>query len=125
MSRCCAPNGRSRPGGRDRDTVGTERTPAGLPVQAEPHPRDRTGIGVFGNELDRKLGRAATEEVTFDLDATESVVYGRREQGTGRSRSGYLAYNSYVVTWAQRIRAVTSNLKRATSPGSRPPSRSR
>ena len=64
-----------------------------------------------GNELDRKLGRDPGEHVTFDLDATESVVYGRRKQGTGRSRNGHLAYNSYVVTWAQRGRALTSELK--------------
>jgi len=64
-----------------------------------------------GNELDRKLGRDLTEGVTFDLDATETPVYGRRKQGTGRSRQGYLAYNSYVVTWAQRGRALTSELK--------------
>ena len=63
------------------------------------------------NELDRKLGREATEDVTLDLDATESIVYGRRKQGTGRSRSGHLAYNSYVVTWAQRGRALTSELR--------------
>lgn len=64
-----------------------------------------------GNELDRKLGRDAGEAVTFDLDATESVVYGRRKHGTGRSRSGDLAYNSHVVTWAERGRALTSDLK--------------
>ncbi|HUL46038.1 MAG TPA: IS1380 family transposase [Steroidobacteraceae bacterium] len=64
-----------------------------------------------GNELDRKLGREIGEDVTFDLDATESVVYGRRKRGTGRSRSGNLAYNSYVVTWAQRGRALTSELR--------------
>src|ERR1019366_3546618 len=64
-----------------------------------------------GNELDRKLGRDPSEQVTFDLDATESVVYGRRKQGTGRSRQGHLAYNSYVVTWAERGRALTSDLK--------------
>jgi len=39
-----------------------------------------------GNELDRRLGRDPGEQVTFDLDATESVVYGRRKQGSGRSR---------------------------------------
>ena len=60
--------------------------------------------------LDRRLGRDRGEPVTFDLDATESVVYGRRKQGTGRSRNGHLAYNSYVVTWAQRGRALTSEL---------------
>ena len=64
-----------------------------------------------GNELDRKLGRDRTEEVTFDLDATETLVYGRRKQGTGRSRHGNLAYNSYVVTWAERGRPLTSELK--------------
>jgi Transposase DDE domain group 1 len=64
-----------------------------------------------GNELDRRLGRDAGEEVTLDLDATESVVHGRRKQGAGRSRSGRLAYNSYVATWAQRGRALTSDLR--------------
>jgi Transposase DDE domain group 1 len=64
-----------------------------------------------GNELDRKLGRGPGEDVTFDLDATESVVFGRRKQGARRSRSGNLAYNSYVVTWAERGRALTSDLK--------------
>ena len=61
-----------------------------------------------GNELDRKLGREATEAVTFDLDATEMKVYGRRERGAGRSRHRHLAYNSYIVTWAERGRALTS-----------------
>src|SRR5512140_1838105 len=64
-----------------------------------------------GNELDRKLGRDPGEDVTFDLDATETPVFGRRKQGAGRSRTGNLAYNSYVVTWAQRGRAMTSELK--------------
>ncbi len=64
-----------------------------------------------GNELDRKLHREQTEEVTLDLDATETVVYGQRKRGTGRSRHGHLGYNSYVVTWAQRGRALTGELK--------------
>lgn len=64
-----------------------------------------------GNELDRKLGREATEAVTFDLDATETKVYGWRKRGAGRSRHGHLAYNSYIVTWAERGRALTSELK--------------
>ena len=63
------------------------------------------------NELDRRLGRDPGEGVTFDLDATETKVFGRRKQGTGRSRHGHLAYNSYAVTWAQRGRALTSELK--------------
>jgi hypothetical protein len=49
--------------------------------------------------------------VTFDLDATETKVFGRGKRGTGRSRHGHLAYNSYVVTWAERGRALTSELK--------------
>ena len=63
-----------------------------------------------GNELDRRLGRDPAEEVTLDLDATETTVYGRKKAGSGRSRTGSMAYNSYVVTWAQRGRALTSEL---------------
>jgi hypothetical protein len=66
-----------------------------------------------GNELDRLLGRDPGEDVTFDLDGTDSVVYGTRKQGTGRSRQGNLGYTSFVVTWAQRGRALTSELKGA------------
>jgi hypothetical protein len=66
-----------------------------------------------GNELDRLLGREAGEDVTFDLDGTDTVVYGRRKQGTGRSRHGNLGYTSFAVTWAQRGRALTSELKGA------------
>jgi hypothetical protein len=64
-----------------------------------------------GNQLDVRLGRDPGEDVTLDLDATESKVYGRKKRGTGRSRQGHLAYNSYVVTWAQRGRGLTSELK--------------
>lgn len=69
------------------------------------------GMARAGNELDRRLGRDPGEDVTFDLDATETPVYGRRKRGTGRSRHGNLAYNSYVVTWAERGRAMTSELR--------------
>ena len=55
---------------------------------------------------------------TIDLDATQAVVYGRRKQGAGRSRLGGMAYNSYVATWAQRGRALTSELGAATTRGS-------
>ncbi|MCA1681466.1 MAG: transposase, partial [Actinobacteria bacterium] len=63
-----------------------------------------------GGRLDREAGRDPAEDVTFDLDATETEVYGRDKQGAARSRTGALAYNSYVVTWAQRGRALTSEL---------------
>jgi hypothetical protein len=60
--------------------------------------------------VDRELGRDPGQEVTLDLDATDSEVYGRRKQGAGRSHTGGLGYCSYVVTWAQRGRALTSEL---------------
>jgi hypothetical protein len=63
-----------------------------------------------GERLDRELGRDAGEDVSLDLDATETEVYGRKKQGAARSHTGALAYNSYVVTWAQRGRALTSEL---------------
>ena len=69
------------------------------------------GVARVGNDLDHRLGRDPTEAVTFDLDAIETKVFGRRKQGTGRSRHGNLAYNSYAVTWAERGRAMTSELK--------------
>jgi hypothetical protein len=69
------------------------------------------GVARAGNDLDRRLGRDSTEDVTFDLDATETKVFGRKKRGAGRSRHGHLAYNSYAVTWAQRGRALTSELK--------------
>jgi hypothetical protein len=34
-----------------------------------------------GNQLDRQLGRDPGEEVTLDLDATETKLFGRRKQG--------------------------------------------
>jgi hypothetical protein len=60
--------------------------------------------------LDRELGRDPSEAVDLDLDATETEVYGRKKQGAARSHTGALAYNSYVVSWAQRGRALTSEL---------------
>lgn len=63
-----------------------------------------------GERLDRELGRDPAEDVSLDLDATETEVYGRKKQGAARSHTGALAYNSYVVTWAQRGRALTSEL---------------
>jgi len=61
--------------------------------------------------LDCELGRDLTEAVTIDLDATETEVYGRAKQGAARSHTGALAYSSYVATWAQRGRALTSELR--------------
>jgi hypothetical protein len=70
-----------------------------------------------GDRVDRALGRDIAEKVTFDLDATETEIYGRGagRRGAGRSHSGALAYQSYVVTWAERGRALSSRLE----PGNR------
>ena len=77
------------------------------------------GVARAGNELDRTLSRDPTGPVTVDLDATETKVFGRKKRGTGRSRHGHLAYNSYVVTWAERGRALTSDRPvRVRTPGS-------
>jgi len=63
-----------------------------------------------GQRLDRALGRDAGEPVTIDLDATQVTVYGQRKQGAARSRHGSMSYAPHVATWAQRGRALTSEL---------------
>jgi hypothetical protein len=63
-----------------------------------------------GERLDRALGRDPGEPVTIDLDATQVTVYGQRKQGAGRSRHGSTGYAPHVAFWAQRGRALTSEL---------------
>jgi hypothetical protein len=63
-----------------------------------------------GEHLDRSLGRDPGEPVTVDLDATQVVVYGARKQGAARSRQGHMSYAPHVAFWAQRGRALTSEL---------------
>jgi Transposase DDE domain group 1 len=63
-----------------------------------------------GERLDRALGRDPGEPVTIDLDATQVTVYGQRKQGAGRSRHGHISYAPHVAFWAQRGRALTSEL---------------
>ncbi len=63
-----------------------------------------------GERLDRALGREPGEPVTIDLDATQVTVYGARKQGAGRSRHGSLSYAPHVAFWAERGRALTSEL---------------
>ena len=55
-------------------------------------------------------GRDPAEPVTIDLDATQVTVYGQRKQGAGRSRHGHMSYAPHVAFWAQRGRALTSEL---------------
>lgn len=68
-----------------------------------------------GERLDSELGREGGEEATVDLDAIEIEVYGTQKQGAAKSRSGALAYQAYVATWAERGRALCSELE----PGNR------
>ena len=63
-----------------------------------------------GEDLDSALGRDPTEPVTIDLDATGIEVFGRRKQGAARNRQGQLSYAPHVAFWAQRGRALTSEL---------------
>jgi len=63
-----------------------------------------------GEHLDRSLHRDRGEPVTIDLDATAIEVYGRRKQGAARNRHGQMSYAPHVAFWAQRGRALTSEL---------------
>jgi hypothetical protein len=63
-----------------------------------------------GRRLDRALGRDPGEPVTIDLDATQVTVYGQRKRGSARSRHGSMSYAPHVAFWAQRGRALTSEL---------------
>jgi hypothetical protein len=63
-----------------------------------------------GERLDRALGRDPGEPVTIDLDATQVTVYGQRKRGAARSRHGTIGYAPHVASWAQRGRALTSEL---------------
>ena len=51
-----------------------------------------------GQRLDHALGRDPGEPVTIDLDATQVTVY------------GHMSYAPHVALWAQRGRALTSEL---------------
>jgi hypothetical protein len=72
--------------------------------------RIERAIARAGRRLDRALGRDVSEPVTIDLDATQVTVYGQRKQGAARSRHGCMSYAPHVAFWAQRGRALTSEL---------------
>ncbi len=63
-----------------------------------------------GEQLDRARGRERTEPVTIDLDATGIEVFGRRKQRAARNRQGQMSYAPHVAFWAERGRALTSEL---------------
>ncbi|MCA1679476.1 MAG: IS1380 family transposase [Actinobacteria bacterium] len=62
-----------------------------------------------GGRLDRALGRDQGEDATVDLDATQLEVYGAKT-GAARSRHGCMSYAPHVALWAQRGRALSSEL---------------
>jgi len=62
-----------------------------------------------GEHLDRSLGRDLSEPATIDLDATVVEVYGYRD-GAARNRQGAYSYAPHVGFWAERGRALTSEL---------------
>ncbi|MGE5635617.1 MAG: transposase [Nocardioidaceae bacterium] len=72
--------------------------------------RVERAVARAGQRLDKALGRDPGEAVTIALDATQVTVYGQRKQGAGRSRHGHMSYAPHVATWAQRGRALTSEL---------------
>ena len=98
---------------RATPSAGTARQLARLYERSHVRAVERA-LARVGDRVDRDLGRDPGEAVTFDLDATETEVYGRgpHRRGAARSHSGGLAFQSYVVTWAQRGRALTSELER-------------
>jgi hypothetical protein len=101
-------------GARLRAVAGTPSAPAALQnakrfrrchVQ-----RIERAMARAGRRLDTALGRDVAEPVTIDLDATQVTVYGQRKQGAARSRHGTISYAPHVAFWAQRGRALTSEL---------------
>jgi hypothetical protein len=68
------------------------------------------GLARAGERLDRALGREVSDAVTIDLDATVLEVYGRGKQGASRNRAGQLSFAPHIAFWAQRGRALTSEL---------------
>ncbi len=103
------------------DTAGAALRADTATPSARPHANSRCVTGLraiegavarVGERVDRQLGRDPGDQVTFDLDATETEVYGRgaRRRGAARSHSGALTYQAYVVSWAERGRAMTSEL---------------
>jgi hypothetical protein len=63
-----------------------------------------------GERLDLALGRDPALPVTVDLDATQVTVFGARKRGAARSRHGTMSYAPHVAFWAERGRALTSEL---------------
>ena len=100
------PIGRSRRGGRWLDAVGTDRKQ--WPIGSSRPTTARSRRSRHATELVRQPGRDPGEEVTLDLDATESVVFARRKHGTGRSQRGRPAHNSYVRPARERSAAAAS-----------------
>ena len=67
-------------------------------------------LAAAGDRLDAELGRDPSEPVTLDFDSTLVEVYGRRKPGASRAHTGQLAYQPLLGVWAERGRALSSEL---------------
>src|SRR5512144_561591 len=103
-----------RAGARLRAVAGTQSAPAALQNSKRFRrchvQRIERAMARAGERLDRALGRDPGEPVTIDLDATQVTGYGACKQGAARSRHGSMSYAPHVAFWAQRGRALTSEL---------------
>lgn len=72
--------------------------------------RAERAVARAGAKLDAALGREPGEEATIDLDATGVEVSGAGKQGAARNRDGQLSYCPYAAFWAERGRALCSEL---------------
>ena len=101
-------------GARLRAVAGTPSAPAALQIAKRFRrchvQRIERALARAGQRLDKALRRDPGEPVTIDLDATQVTVYGARKQGAARSRHGCMSYAPHVAFWAQRGRALTSEL---------------
>src|SRR5665811_181091 len=60
---------------------------------------------------ERAVARAAAKlDVTLGRDASGVEVFGAAKQGAARDRDGRLSYAPYLATWAERGRALCSEL---------------
>lgn len=66
-------------------------------------------LAIAAGRVDRHCDRDREADATIDLDATQIEVHGRQD-GAARSRHGCRAYAPHIAFWAQRGRALTSEL---------------
>ena len=58
----------------------------------------------------QSFGRDGAQPVSLDFDSTLVKVYGRQKPGASRAHTGRLAYQPLLGIWAQRGRALSTEL---------------